>query len=81
LHRGQPNGIDAALQEPLQLTAATRVVLIGRVGPMSQPRPVLWAAFDRGWYAMWWPGVDPTQSVAVTNRRNEVLASVVPLFP
>jgi hypothetical protein len=39
------------------------------------------AAFDRGWYAMWWPGVDPTESVALTNGRNEVLASVVPAFP
>jgi hypothetical protein len=29
---------------------------------------------------MWWPGVDPTQSVAVTNGR-KVLACVVPLFP
>jgi hypothetical protein len=96
---GPADGIDAALYEPLQLAAATRVVLVGRVGPMSQPRQVLgdqiparviaqlgdeafiWAAFDRGWYAMWWPGVDPTESVAVTNGRNEVLASVVPLFP
>jgi hypothetical protein len=41
----------------------------------------IWGAFDRGWYAMWWPGVDPTESVAVTNGRNEVLAGVVPLFP
>ena len=96
---GPADGIDAVLYEPLQIGEATRVVLIGRVGPLSQPRQVLgdqnpdkviaqlgdeafiWAAFDRGWYAMWWPGVDPTQSVAVTNGRNEVLASVVPAFP
>jgi hypothetical protein len=38
---GPADGIDAALYEPLQLAAAMRVVLIGRVGPMSQPREVL----------------------------------------
>jgi hypothetical protein len=96
---GPGDGIDAALYEPLQIAGATRVVLVGRVGPISEPRQVLgdqipakviaqlgdeafiWAAFDRGWYTMWWPGVDPTESVAVTNGRNEVLASVVPMFP
>ncbi|HEX4897545.1 MAG TPA: hypothetical protein VFV53_04220 [Candidatus Limnocylindrales bacterium] len=93
------DGIDAALYGPLQIGEATRVVLIGRVGPLSQPRQVLggqvpaevvaqlgdeafiWAAFDRGWYVMWWPGVDPTESVAAINGRHEVLASVTPAFP
>jgi hypothetical protein len=35
----------------------------------------VWGAFANSWYAMWWPGVDQSDGVAITNGRNEVLDS------
>jgi hypothetical protein len=93
------DGIDAILYDHDRVGGASRVVAIGRVGPLSEPRPVLgdqnparviaqlggeefiWAAFGGGWYSLWWPGVEPTGGIAVTNGRNEVLVSVEPAFP
>jgi hypothetical protein len=38
----------------------------------------VWAAFENGWYATWWPTIEPTIGIAVLNGRNEVLDSVDP---
>ena len=38
---GAPDGIDVVLYEPVEAGGTVRTFLIGRVGPMSEPRPVL----------------------------------------
>jgi len=36
----------------------------------------VWATYADPWYAMWWPGAEQSDGIAVTNTRNEVIASV-----
>jgi hypothetical protein len=93
------DGIDPRLYDRDQIGGDARVVAIGRIGPLSKPRPVLgdqvpakaiaqlsgeafiWAAFDGGWYSLWWPGVESTGGITATNGRNEVLMTVSPELP
>lgn len=36
----------------------------------------VWAAYADPWYAMWWPGAEASDGIAITNSRNEVITSV-----
>jgi hypothetical protein len=41
----------------------------------------VWAAYADPWYAMWWPGAELTDGIAIVNGRNEVLTTVKPELP
>jgi hypothetical protein len=93
---GPADGIDTAWYGSIVEPDATRMVAIGRVGPISQPHQTLggpipssvvagldgerfvWATYANGWYALWWPTIEPVLDIAVLNSRNEVLDSVEP---
>ena len=90
------DGIDAAWYGSIDDPDASRMLAIGRVAPISQPRQTLgaptpanvvgglqgerfvWASYANGWYALWWPTIEPLLDIAMLNSRNEVLDSVVP---
>jgi hypothetical protein len=90
------DGIDAAWYGSIDDPDASRMIAIGRVAPISQPRQTLggtvpanviagldgerfvWATYANGWYALWWPTIEPVLGISVVNSRNEVLDSVVP---
>jgi len=90
------DGIDTAWYGSIDDPDASRMIAIGRVAPISQPRVTLgsstpanvvagldgerfvWATYANGWYALWWPTIEPVLDIAVLNSRNEVLDSVEP---